>query len=113
MKIYYKVKYWFYIVWVSLRWIKKTCLGDIVYYKGKEYIISNGAAPKSWSLYQPKTEEYIKSAPRDECIKKKTFNNYFKNFNQGYNFYMTSWYGIWVSQREIAPWIKALKIWKK
>lgn len=110
---YYRLKYKLYIMWISLRWIKKVCLGDIVMYKGEEYFISNGVSPMSWTLQQPNFGKRVENAPRGECLKKKTIKNYLKNYNQGYNFYMTNWYGIWVHNREISPWIKALRIWGK
>ena len=43
----------------------------------------------------------------------KILSNYFKNYKQGYNFYMTNWYGIWVNNRDIAPWVRTLSIWGK
>lgn len=107
------LKYKIYIMWISLRWVNKMCLGDIVAYQGKEYFISNGVNPAYWTLQQPNFGERIEYAPRQECVKKKTLSNYIKNYKQGYRFYMENWYSIWVHQGYIAPWIRALDIWKK
>ena len=113
IETYYRIKYKLYIIWISLRWIRKVCLGDIVVYKGEEYFISNRVNPMFWTLQQPNYGKRVEYAPREECTKKKTFNNYFKNYKQGYNFYMTNWYGIWVNNRDIAPWVRTLRIWGK
>ena len=86
---YYKLKYKIYIMWISLRWIRKTCLGDIVIYKGEEYFISNGASPYSWTLQQPNFGKRIENAPRIKCIKKKTFNNYFDSYILNYQLKLT------------------------
>ena len=113
IETYYRIKYKLYIIWISLRWIRKVCLGDIVVYKGEEYFISNIVNPMFWTLQQPNYGKRVEYATMEECTKKKTFNNYFKNYKQGYNFYMTNWYGIWVNNRDIAPWVRTLSIWGK
>ena len=120
MTTYFKIKYWLYIIWLSLKAINKTSLGDIVYYKGKEYIIINGAVSDCWTLVKGVGNEIdnegqcvceVTAALRKECRKKLTPMNYLKNIGQRYRFFMSNWYDIWVNDGEIAPWIRSLRIW--
>lgn len=111
-----RLKWRLFIIWISLRWILKTNLGDIVIYKGKEYFVNNGVVPKHWDLIENKDyykgRECLDNIPHDLCKKKYTLKTMWRSYKSGYNFYMTNWYGIWC-RNGVEDWVRRLKIWNK
>lgn len=111
-----KIRWWLFIVWISLRWIHRTNLGDIVIYNGKEYFVNNGAVPNLWNLVENKDyydgREYLDNIPRELCKKKYSFKNISYSYRSAYHFYMTNWYSIWCNNG-VEDWMKKLKIWGK
>ena len=106
-KIYWRIK----IIWLSLQWIPKMNLGDLVWYKGKQYTIYNGVRYGSWRLSDLDNgkDGWV---PRKECKKVWSFKNIKSSFNYGHRFYMTNWYDIWVREG-IKPWMLGCNIWPK
>lgn len=108
--IFIKSLYWrIRIVIFALRWIPALNLGDLVNYRGEEWILTQGVSAPVWTLQNGDT----RIEAREEDFKKvKTIKNYVHSFQSGYRFYMQSWFGIWMS-KGIEPWVKNLRIWKR
>ncbi len=87
--------YWrIFIVWLSLKWVLRINLGDIVIYQGNDHIVNNGVCKPQYDLIDLTLRKSIR-VHKDNFTKKKTFNNYIHGFKSGYFFYMTSWFNIW------------------
>ena len=69
-----RLKWRLFIIWISLRWIFKTNLSDIVIYNGKEYFVNNGVNPGYWDIIENKDyyegRECLDHIPRNLCKKK-------------------------------------------
>ena len=63
-----KLKWRLFIIWISLRWIVKTNLGDIVIYNGKEYFVNNGVVPGHWDIIENK-DYYVSNNKNNSNIK--------------------------------------------
>lgn len=105
-KLYWKI----FIIFLSTKWLFKFNIGDIVIHQGKEYCLTQGVRNPYWNLSAIKNEEYLKDIHKINFRKKKSFKNYIGSFKSGYNFYMTNWFDIWVSNG-IQPWMKSCNIW--
>lgn len=106
----FKSVYWrLYIIKLSSRWIFRMGIGDMVWYKGQKYQISNGVYSGMWRLVglQNNQDGWVQ---RSECKKVISFKNMLGSFKSGYWFYMTSWYAIWKNEG-IKPWMKGCNIW--
>ena len=104
-----RVKWWFFVVCLSLKWVFRTNLGDKVMYENKEYIVSTGERPQSWrlsGLVNPDSGW----VPRKHCKKVVSFSNFWGSFKSGYRFYMLNWYKSWVA-KGIEPWMRGCSIW--
>lgn len=113
MKIFYKIKYWLLIVYLSSRWMFRINLGDSVTYRGKVWVVSNGVcSPGFWSLVIKESHEYVEYADGKEVRKVWSLKNVIGSFRSGYRFYMTSWFDIWV-KNGIEPWMRKCNIWAK
>lgn len=109
--IFRKVKYWLYIIYLAIKWIPRTNLGDHVFYRDKRYSVSNGVVPSMWNLVNNNEDpRYIEDVCRYECKKVQSISNYWRSFTSGYRFYMQCWFGIWVNEG-IKPWMRNCKIW--
>lgn len=106
-----KLRWNIYIIWLSLKWINKTGLGDMVWYQGKRYRVANGVRCGMWRLHglENGNDGWV---PRQECKKVKSLQNYIGSFKSAYRFYMTSWFDIWVGQG-IKDWMRQCNIWPK
>lgn len=104
-RIFWKLR----IIWLAIQWIPQTNLGDKVWYQGKEYMVCNGVRAKSWRLgdFDNGDNGWVR---RSECRKVKSLANYWHSFQSGYQFYMTSWFGIWTKQG-IKDWMQNCNIW--
>ena len=105
-----KIYFWLYILYLSALWMRQVNLGNSVEYKGKVYIVLNGASQNHWRIIDSDGRDMW--VPRDECSKVKSLSNYIHSFRFGYSFYMTSWYSIWVREG-IKPWMKNCSIWPR
>lgn len=103
------MRYWFYILWLSAKWIFRVNLGDHVWYHGKRYVVANGVLPQSWRLAGLENERNG-WVPRCACKKSCAPRNLFGSFASGYRFYMQNWYGIW-KRGGITPWMRSCDIW--
>ena len=92
-----------------MKWIFRQNLGDLVIYKGKEYMILNGVVQNSWKLVglENDNDGWVL---RSECRKVWTIKNMWRSFLFGYHFYMSAWYRIWCREG-IKDWMKKLRIW--
>lgn len=104
-----KIYYWLYIRWLAFLWIFQTNLGDKVRYKGKVYIVANGVIANQWRLDGLNNGENG-WVSRKECKKIVTLENILGSYSYGVQFYMGSWYKIWMSQG-IRPWVRRCSIW--
>lgn len=104
-----KIYYYLLILKLSFKWCWKINLKDYVWYRGKKYVVLNGVSCNSWRLVglDNGQEGWV---PRHECGKLWTVENIVGSFKSGYNFYMTSWFDIWVREG-IKPWMKNCNIW--
>jgi len=111
-----RLKWRLFIIWISLRWIFKTNLADIVIYNGKEYFVNNGVNPGYWDIIENKAyyegREFLDNIPRKLCKKKYSLKLIWRSYKGAYNFYMSNWYGIWC-RNGLEDWHKRLKIWRK
>ena len=106
-KLYYKLK----IVWLSVKWMFRTNLGDkVLWIKDLPwtYTVINGVCPGSWKIKYD--DEHYFEVPRNECKKIKTIPNYIHSFKSGYSFYMGYWFDIWC-RNGIEPWVRKCNIW--
>lgn len=111
MAFFIRIYYWLMIVVLSLKWVPKINLGDIIIYQGKRYFVANGVCAPSWDIQLVGGFERLlihQSKFKKEC----TLKNFMGSFKSGYRFYMTSWYSIWCHSG-IEPWMKACNIWAK
>jgi hypothetical protein len=114
------IYWWLRVVWLALRWIPQVNLGDLVYYKGREWSVCNGVYPNSWRLQDgqeiPEDSKQQGDSsgwvPRSECKKVWTVSNVTHSFWSGYSFYMVNWYDIWV-RTGIKDWMRDCSIWPK
>jgi hypothetical protein len=104
-----KIRYWIFIVYLSIKWMFKTNLGNYVWYKGKKHIVCNGVISEMWRLGDLDNghEGWV---PRKECKLVLSADNIFHSFKWGYGFYMGYWYDIWVREG-IKDWMKGCRIW--
>ena len=103
-KLYWKIR----ILWMALRWIPQTNLGDEIIYQGKKYTIINGVRPESWRIDLNNDDGgWVK---RKDCKKVLSISNIKHSFYSGYNFYMTSWFDIWCREG-IKDWMRGCNIW--
>jgi len=100
-----------YIIWLALRWMPQINLGDLIWYAGSKYYVFNGVRCESWRLanFDNSDHGWVK---RIDCKKVVSIKNYLQSFKSGYNFYMTSWFDIWVTEG-IKPWMRACRIWPR
>ena len=105
MRVYLnKIKYWLYIIYLSIKHIPLINLGNTVFYNGKRYNVINGVRPKYWTLTD------IGDISRESCKLEKSISNFWWSFISSYNFYMINWYSIWV-RNGIEDWMKGCNIW--
>ena len=104
-----KLRWKLFICWLSFKWIFKTNLGDLVYYRDKTYVVANGVRANQWRLHnlENKDNGWVK---RNECRKVVSISNMSRSFKSGYRFYMGYWFDIWVNEG-IKPWMKKCNIW--
>ncbi len=101
--------YWrLYIIRLALRWVRQINLGDEVVYQGKRWWLNQGVADPYWNL--SRDGEYAKDVHRDQFRKVRTPAHLWRSFRFGYQFYMRSWYSIWL-QQGIKPWMAGCNIW--
>jgi len=115
MKLLRKLYWWFYIVFLSLRWINKFNLGDRVIHDGKEWKLVQGVCAPSWDLVRiDEAGNTIRKdlVPEKDFTKVRSLKNYWGSYTFGYSFYMGYWYNIWVNAG-ILPWMRACRIWAK
>ncbi len=111
MKIIFKRIYWkMYIYWLALHWVNALNLGDEIVYRNNIYSLVQGVQSPRWDIKGD--GEYLKSIHESDFVKRKTLSNYFGSYKSGVQFYMQSWYSIWVNEG-ITPWMRACDIWKK
>lgn len=105
VKAYWKIRIFF----LALRWIPQINIGDIVVYKGKEYMVCNGVRYGSWRLgnLDNGDDGWVS---RSECKKVWTLENIMQSFKFGWHFYMTSWFDIWCREG-IKGWMRGCNIW--
>ena len=108
MKTLNKIFWWLFIIRLSLRWIPKFNLGDMVVYRGQECMLIQGVCDPRWDLVQ--NGKRIDFVHQSEFIKVRTIKNYWHSFDSGYHFYMGYWYKIWVREG-IKPWMFGCRIW--
>jgi len=106
-----RLRWKIYIAWLSFKLCFQTNLGDWVWYQGKKYNVANGVRIGMWRLNGLRDFENS-WVNRNECKKVKSISNYYGSFKNGYRFYMTSWYGIWVREG-IKDWMRGCRIWPK
>lgn len=102
------IKYYLLVIWLSLKWVFRVNLGDVVLYRGNKYVVFNGVMSKSWRIDIDNGRDGW--VPRSECRKHITFANLHNSFKSGYHFYMTNWYVIWANDG-VKPWMLGCKIW--
>lgn len=102
------IKYWLLIVGLSIKWMFRVNVMDLVVYNGKQYMVLNGVRADSWRLDLDNGDQGW--VPRSECKKVWTLKNIIGSFKSGYRFYMGYWFDIWV-RSGIKPWMKGCKIW--
>lgn len=107
-----RIYYWLYIVWLSVKWMFRYNLGDLVIYQGKTFVLKSGVASPYWNLIERETENRIDHIHQKEFVKVKTTKNLIGSFRSGYSFYMMSWFDIWV-RNGIEPWMRQCRIWAK
>lgn len=107
-----KIYWWLFVIKLSLRWIPRLNIGDVVLYKGGEWVLYQGVCDPSWSLAKIGSNEYEELVHRDKFTKKHSLKNYWRSFTSGYHFYMTCWFDIWVNGG-IQPWMLGCNIWAK
>ena len=104
-----KAIYWrLFIIRLSLRWLWRPNLMDEVVYKGEVWRLSQGVKSPVWTLRQGPGEG-VEVHERD-FRKVRTIANYWGSFRNGYQFYMRSWYDIWMREG-IQPWMLGCRIW--
>jgi|AntAceMinimDraft_17_1070374.scaffolds.fasta_scaffold19607_1 hypothetical protein len=103
-----KIKYKILIVLLSIKWMLRVNLGDYVWYNGEKHMVLNGVRSDSWRLNDIDYDSgWVR---RSKCKKVISLNNICQSFSSGYNFYMTNWYQLWISNG-IKPWMKQCDIW--
>jgi len=105
-----KIYFYFLIIYLSSKAIKRLNLGDDVIYKGKRYTLNQGVYNPKWSLSG--NDIYLENIHRDEFKKVNNPLAWYRSFKHSYNFYMDYWYGIWC-RNGIEDWMRACKIWNK
>jgi len=103
-----KIKAYILIVWLSFKWIWKISLGDKIIYNDKEYVVHNGITSGCWTLLDEDRNSF--NVKIKNCKKVWSLQGMMRSFKSGYNFYMTSWYNIWVTTG-IKPWMRGCSIW--
>ena len=104
-----KILAYLFIIWLSIKWIFKTNVGDKVIYQNKIYLIANGVNSYKWRLHKL-DNNYDGWVYRKDCKKLKTILNFLGSFKNGYKFYMGYWYHIWI-EIGVESWMKNLNIW--
>lgn len=82
---------------LALKASTRICLGDLVWYKGKRWVVGNGVTCPTWTLYLYNymgTAQDRRDVHESEFRKVRTPWNYWCSFRSQYSFYMTSWYSI-------------------
>lgn len=99
-----KIKWWLFMVWVSLRWIPDYNLGDEVVFQGRIWTLCQGVSRPVWTLGRiaVNNEYTIMEAHERDFRKRKTIRNYLRSFRSGYKFYKQSWYAIWVHTNSLS-----------
>jgi len=103
-----KLYWWLFIIRLSLRWIPRFNIGDMVIYKGQEWMLIQGVCDPEWDLIQ--NGKRIHFVHQSEFRKVRTIKNYWRSFNSGYHFYMGYWYKSWV-RGGIKDWMRGCNIW--
>ena len=103
------MKYTLLVYWLSFKWIFRTNLGDMVFYKGRRYSIANGVRCNSWRLsgLDNGDDGWVR---RVDCCKVKSFKNLLGSYRYGLWFYKTNWLDIW-KRSGIKSWMKSCNIW--
>lgn len=104
-----RIKYWLLIVGLSIKWMFRVNVGDLVIYQGKQHQVLNGVRCESWRLgdLDNGDDGWVL---RSDCKKVWTPQNMIGSFKSGYRFYMGYWFKIWVN-KGIEPWVKGCNIW--
>lgn len=97
------------ILWLSLKWVPRVNLGDLVLYKGERWIVANGVVSGRWDLWCDVKKERI-SVSRNDVVKIKTIKNYWGTFRSARRFYYTSWFSIW-ARDGVKDWMRGCRIW--
>ena len=105
-----RVHYWLYIIWLSLKWMFRYNLGDLVIYKGKKCVLIQGVCSPRWDLVECSSNNKIADVHQREFVKVKTIKNLMGSFRSGYSFYVLYWFEIWV-RNGIEPWMRQCRIW--
>lgn len=108
-KLYWKLR----ILWLCLKAVKNTNLGDKAIYKGKQYTVVNGTHCGAWDIQDKFKDGAVRLVvPRSECKKAWSIAGMRQSYNSAWHFYMTSWFDIWC-RSGIEPWMRACNIWQR
>jgi len=106
-KFYWKIR----IILLAFRWMPRFNLGALVWYQGKQWMLIQGVCAPIWELADLKTGERI-SVAETKMEKVRSLRNWLGSFKRGYDFYMSSWFDIWV-HKGIQPWMRGCRIWAR
>jgi len=105
-----EIKWWFFIVYLSIKWIFRINCLNKVQYEGKIYSTNSGTYTPygmKWSLIGLGVDNLI---DEKELKKVWTIKNMIGSFRSGYKFYMTCWFKLWVYEG-IQDWMRECRIW--
>ena len=106
-KIYFRCL----IVWLSIKWMFRFNLGDLVKYKNDIYVLNQGVCCPRWDIKKLNDDSvYITHVHQDNFKKVKTLKNYYGSFRSGHQFYTGYWYDIW-AREGIKTWMRKCRIW--
>ena len=103
------MKYTILMYWLAFKWIFRINLGDMVWYRGKKYPVSNGVRCGMWRLPDLDNGDggWVK---RSDCRKVASLKNFSGSFRSALGFYRSNWLDIW-KREGIKPWMKGCNIW--
>lgn len=108
-KYFNKARWRLFIILLSVKWVFRVNLSDLVWYKNEKYTVISGVTCGMWDISKPGELGRL-LAPRGECRKVISFSNLIGSFRSGYSFYRTNWLDIW-ERAGIADWMRKCKIW--
>jgi hypothetical protein len=90
-----KVRVYFRITLFCLQRTREICLGDIVRWQGKRWVVYNGVTRPVWDLSELGGRR-LERVNESEFRKERSFGNFVHDIRSTWRFYRGYWFDIWV-----------------